>query len=87
MLAIPRRIADRFTTFAMERAHLKRTFHVAALLSLLAFTGTEFSVSAQNSPTIRPDGIFTPTISPVTAIDKTGHPTTVEVSKSEPRLA
>jgi hypothetical protein len=66
---------------------LKRTFHIAALLSLIAISGARFSVPAQSSPTGPPDGIFTPTISSVTAIDKTGHPTTVEVSKSEPRLA
>jgi hypothetical protein len=66
---------------------LKPIFHLAALLSLLTFSGARFSAAAQSSPPSRPDGIFTPTISPVTAIDKTGHPTTVEVSKSEPRLA
>lgn len=33
------------------------------------------------------DGIFTPTIAPVTAIDKTGHPTTVAVAEPEPRIA
>jgi len=66
---------------------LKRAFHIAALLLLIAVSGTGFSVAAQSSPASHPDGIFTPTISPVTSIDKTGHPTTVEVSKSEPRLA
>jgi hypothetical protein len=78
----------RFTTFvARERAHLKRTVHIAALVSLLAFSSARFSATAQSSPTSRPDGIFTPTISPVTTIDKTGHPTTIQVNKSEPRLA
>ena len=66
---------------------MKRAFHIAALLLLIAVSGTGFSVAAQSSPASHPDGIFTPTISPVTSIDKTGHPTTVEVSKSEPRLA
>jgi hypothetical protein len=66
---------------------LKHTFHVAALLSLLAFSAARFALAAQDTRPSRPDGIFTPTISPVTPIDKTGHPTTVEVSKSEPRLA
>jgi hypothetical protein len=65
---------------------LKRTFRIAALLALLSFSGARFSLPAQSSLASRPDGIFTPTISPVTAIDKTGHPTTIEVSKSEPRL-
>jgi hypothetical protein len=76
-----------FTDFARESVNLKRAFHIAALLLLIAVSGTGFSVAAQSSPASHPDGIFTPTISPVTSIDKTGHPTTVEVSKSEPRLA
>src|SRR5271163_2026390 len=33
------------------------------------------------------DGIFTPKISPVAAIDKTGHPMTVEVPQPEPHFA
>ena len=66
---------------------MKPISSVTVLLTLLAFSGARFSASAQNTPPNRPDGIFTPASSPVTAIDKTGHPTTVEVSKSEPRLA
>jgi hypothetical protein len=56
------------------------------LLSLVAFSGARFSVAAQNSPSSRPDGIFTPTISIVTSIDKTGRPMTVESRQLEPRL-
>jgi hypothetical protein len=65
---------------------LKPISYVAALLTLIAFSGARFSVSAQNSPPSRPDGIFTPTISPVTTIDKTGRPMTVESRQQEPRL-
>jgi len=65
---------------------LKRTFHIAALLSLVAFSGARFSVSAQNSPPSHPDGIFTPTISIVTSTDKTGRPMTIESRQLEPRL-
>jgi hypothetical protein len=66
---------------------LRNAFHIAALLSLVTFIGVPYAKAAQNSPPNRPDGIFTPTISPVTTIDKTGHPTTVEVRRLEPRLA
>jgi hypothetical protein len=66
---------------------LKNAFQAAALLSLLAFMGVPFVRAAQNSPPNRPDGIFTPTISPVVSIDKTGRPMTVAVRQPEPRLA
>jgi hypothetical protein len=65
---------------------LKISFHIAALLSLLAFFGVSLANAAQNSPPSRPDGIFTPTISPVAAIDKTGRPMTVALRQPEPRL-
>jgi hypothetical protein len=66
---------------------LKNTFQIAALFSLLAFLGVPFTHAAQNSPPGRPDGIFTPTISPVVSTDKTGRPMTVAVRQPEPRLA
>ena len=66
---------------------MKSTFHIAALISLLAFSGARFSVSAQTASPSRGDGIFTPTVSPVAPIDKTGRPITVEVRQPEPRLA
>ena len=65
---------------------MKRTLRIAVLLYLVAFSGARFSVAAQNSPSSRPDGIFTPTISIVTSIDKTGRPMTVESRQLEPRL-
>jgi len=69
-----------------ENANLKITVHIATLLSLLTFIGVPFFQAAQNPPPSRPDGIFTPTISIVTSIDKTGRPMTVESRQLEPRL-
>jgi hypothetical protein len=68
-------------------AKLKSAFHIAALLSLLAFVSVPFAQAAQNSASGRPDGIFTPTVSPVAPIDKTGRPMTIEARQPEPRLA
>jgi hypothetical protein len=65
---------------------LKRSFHIAALLSLATFLGVPRTTAAQNPPPSRPDGIFTPTVSIVTSIDKTGRPMTVESRQLEPRL-
>jgi len=65
---------------------LKSSFRIAVLLSLVTFIGVPFSQAAQNSQPGRPDGIFTPTISIVTSIDKTGRPMTVESRQLEPRL-
>ena len=65
---------------------MKNSFHIAALLSLLTFIGVPRTTAAQASPPSRPDGIFTPTISIVTSIDKTGRPMTVESRQLEPRL-
>src|ERR1700691_3355716 len=70
-----------------ERIHLKNTFQIDALLSLLAFIGVPFAHAAQNSPSRHPDAIFTPTISPVVCIDMTGRPVTVALRQPEPRLA
>jgi hypothetical protein len=66
---------------------VKRAFHIASLLSLLAFSGARFTAAAQTAPPSHPDGIFTPTVSPVAPIDKTGRPMTIEVRQPEPRLA
>ncbi len=65
---------------------MKRSFHIAALLSLATFLGVPRTTAAQNPPPSRPDGIFTPTVSIVTSIDKTGRPMTVESRQLEPRL-
>jgi hypothetical protein len=65
---------------------LKSAVHIAALLSLVAFIGVPRTTAAQNPPPSRPDGIFTPTISIVTSVDKTGRPMTVESRQLEPRL-
>ena len=65
---------------------MKSAFHIAALLSLAAFAGGPFANASQTSQPSRPDGIFTPTIAIVSAIDKTGRPMTVESRQLEPRL-
>jgi len=65
---------------------LKSAVHIATLLLLVAFIGVPRTTAAQASPPSRPDGIFTPTISIVTSIDKTGRPMTVESRQLEPRL-
>jgi hypothetical protein len=70
-----------------ESANLKTTLHIATLLSLLAFPTAGIPTAAQDPHPAHPDGIFTPTITPVAAIDKTGRPITVEIQQPEPRLA
>jgi hypothetical protein len=65
---------------------LKSAFHIVALLSLATITGAPCCMAAQTSQPSRPDGIFTPTISVVASIDKTGRPMTVESRQLEPRL-
>jgi len=44
------------------------------------------AVSAQSEPT-QGDGIFTPRVSPVASIDKTGRPITIDVVQPEPSFA
>jgi hypothetical protein len=66
---------------------VKSAFHIAALLWLVAFIGGPVAMASRGSQPTRADGIFTPTITPVASIDKTGRPMTVEVRQSEPRLA
>jgi len=65
---------------------LKRCSYIAALLCLAAVVNVSSPKAAQNPPPSHPDGIFTPTISIVTSIDKTGRPMTVESGQLEPRL-
>jgi hypothetical protein len=66
---------------------VKTAFRVAALLCLVAPIHTPIATAFQNPQPARGDGIFTATITPVAAIDKTGRPMTVEVPQPEPRLA
>lgn len=73
--------------FVKESVNMKSAFHVAPLVWLLAFLGAPIALAAQVSQPARGDGIFTPTITPVASIDKTGRPMTVEVRQPEPRLA
>jgi hypothetical protein len=65
---------------------LSSSSYITALLCLTTVLSVAFAKAAQNPPPSRPDGIFTPTISIVTSIDKTGRPMTVESRQLEPRL-
>jgi hypothetical protein len=85
--AIRARIAKVPTTSTRESANLKAAPHIAALVSLLAFSIAGVPTGAQDPRPAYPDGIFTPTITPVASIDKTRRPMTVEVRQPEPRLA
>ncbi len=60
---------------------------MAVLLWLVAFIDASIIVASEGSQSARGDGIFTPTITAVASIDKTGRPMTIEVRQSEPRLA
>jgi hypothetical protein len=66
---------------------VKSAIHIAALLCLFACLNPAIAAAFQNPQPARGDGIFTPTITPVAAIDKTGRPMTLEVQQPEPRLA
>lgn len=71
----------------MKSTHMKYAATIAAIftISIVAQLGTVLA-SAQTKPTPG-DGIFTPVISPVAAIDKTGRPITMEVAHAEPGFA
>ena len=71
----------------MKSSHVRNTFYIAAILWIAI--SMEFlltTVSAQSKPS-QGDGIFTPTISPVAAADKTGRPITIEVIQPEPSFS
>jgi hypothetical protein len=71
----------------MKSSHVRNTFYIAAILWIAI--SMEFlltTVSAQSKPR-QGDGIFTPTISPVAAADKTGRPITIEVIQPEPSFS
>lgn len=75
---------------SIESVYVKRALHISSLTCIIALTGASVRsiASASPLPQTKPgDGVFTPTITPVATIDKTGHPTSVEVRDSEPRLA
>jgi hypothetical protein len=65
--------------------NLKTIFYAAVLLWMIVPAGAKLAtVSAQTKPG---DGIFTPVISPVAAIDKTNRPMTAEADRPEPNFA
>lgn len=71
----------------MKCTHLKRATKIAAVF-IFFFGGLFCLVAASAQTKAAPgDGIFTPVISPVAAIDKTGRPITMEVAHPEPGLA
>lgn len=72
--------------FRAGECQLKTASHIAPLICLV-FLGIPIASAAQTSQPTRGDGIFTPAITPVASIDKTGRPMTVEVRQPEPRLA
>jgi hypothetical protein len=74
----------------MKRGNVKSAIYLARLtaiaFSVIFLQSSVATASAQSRP--KPgDGIFTPVISQVAAIDKTGRPITVEVPKPEPSFA
>lgn len=74
----------------MKRANVKNVICLAAMIAIASVVIfpqlSRETASAQSRP--KPgDGIFTPVISPVAAIDKTGRPITVEVPQPEPGFA
>jgi hypothetical protein len=66
---------------------VNNTSSITAILGVVISVGFPWiTVSAPSQPT-QGDGIFTPRISPVAAIDKTGRPMTIEVPQPEPSFA
>jgi hypothetical protein len=66
---------------------MRNVFYPAAILCVAISMGFSLPAEPAQSQTSRGDGIFTPVISPVAAIDKTGRPMTVEVTQPEPSFA
>lgn len=74
----------------MKRANVKTAILLAGITAIVStvifLQSSPTTVSAQTRP--KPgDGIFTPVISPVAAIDKTGRPITAEFPQPEPSFA
>ena len=71
----------------MKSSHVRNTFYIAAILWIaISMEFFLMTVSGQSKPR-QGDGIFTPTISPVAAADKTGRPITIEVIQPEPSFS
>ncbi|HKN62234.1 MAG TPA: hypothetical protein VJW93_13715, partial [Candidatus Acidoferrales bacterium] len=66
---------------------MRNVFYLAAILCVAISIGSSLPAEPAQSQTSRGDGIFTPVISPVAAIDKTGRPFTIEVTQPEPSFA
>jgi len=66
---------------------VQKTLCLAVILAIAIVMGFSTSkISAESKPP-RGDGIFTPVISPVATIDKTGRPITIEATQPEPSFS
>lgn len=66
---------------------MRNVFCLAAILCAGISIGFSLPAEPAQSQPSRGDGIFTPVISPLAAIDKTGRPITIEVTQPEPSFA
>ena len=69
----------------MKDVNAKNVVRIGVVLSIAI--SASFSLPPTTAQSRPGDGIFTPVISPVAAIDKTGRPITIEVAQSEPSFA
>jgi hypothetical protein len=66
---------------------VKGAFYAAAILCIAIHMPSPLSTASAQSQPAQGDGIFTPRISPVAGIDKTGRPITIEATQPEPSFA
>jgi hypothetical protein len=66
---------------------VKGAFYAAAILCIAIHMPSPWSTASAQSQPAQGDGIFTPRISPVAGIDKTGRPITIEATQPEPSFA
>jgi hypothetical protein len=66
---------------------VQKASSLAVILAIAAVIGSSTSNGTAQSNPPRGDGIFTPVISPVAPIDKTGRPITIEATQPEPSFS
>jgi hypothetical protein len=71
----------------MSGASSRKAFCVTAILCVAVSVRLSADTTSAQSRPPRGDGIFTPIIAPAATIDKTGRPTTVEVTQPEPSFS
>jgi hypothetical protein len=71
----------------MKSCCLKSAFYVVGVLWIAIHLPSRSATASAQSQPAQGDGIFTPRISPVASIDKTGRPITVEATQPEPSFA